>query len=121
MNRLLIAVFLSLCTVVAVSAETVRVKVEANDDVDELVKNLRKQFSDRGHSLDVVIDGTHELRFYGLVETGFGGSQGTIIVLSRDCEILTAVTRSARMTKGGALNAAAKEIVKRLEAMGVFD
>jgi hypothetical protein len=37
-----------------------------------------------------------------------------------NCEVLAAVTRSGRMSRGGAYNAAAKEIVKRLEALGAF-
>lgn len=104
----------------SVNADTLRAKVEARSDVDDLVKNLRKQLEERGHELDVVIDGTQDVKIVGVGEEGLSGAQGTIIVLSPTCEVLVAVTRSGRMTVGGAFNAASKEVAKRLEAIGVL-
>jgi hypothetical protein len=101
-------------------ADTLKAKIESRSDVDDLVKNLRKQLDERGHELDVVIDGTHDVRIVGIAEESISGAQGTIVVLSPTCEVLVAVTRSGRMTVGGAFNAASKEVAKRLEAIGLL-
>jgi hypothetical protein len=104
------------------TAEEIRVKIEANEEVDELVKNLRKQFSEKGHTLEVVFDGSYKIRIIGISEESmFAGAQGTIVVLSPECEVLAAVTRSGRMSRGGAFDAAAKEVVKQLDAIGAID
>lgn len=114
----ILLVFLVVPTIA--SSDSLRVKVEANEDVDDVVKNLRKQLQERSHTLDVVYDGTHEFRVIGVTESSFSGAQGTLLVLNNECEVLVAVTRSGRMTTGGAYNAAAKELVKRLESIGVL-
>lgn len=118
MKHLVIALTFAFSTP-ALSAD-LKAKVESNDNVDDLVKALRKQFSERGHTLAVTLDDSYDVRIVAVSENSLSGSQATIVVLSRSCEVLTAVTRSGRLTSGGAFNAAAKEIVKRLESIGAF-
>jgi hypothetical protein len=44
-----------------------------------------------------------------------GGADAAAAVLTPDCEVLFIVSRSGRTTRGGALNALSKEIVKKLK------
>jgi hypothetical protein len=73
-------VTLALCSMA--EAGTLRAKVEGAEAVDELVKNLKKQASERGHTIEIVFDGSHDLRLFGISEESLGGAQGTIVVLN---------------------------------------
>ena len=46
-----------------------------------------------------------------------GGADASAAILTNDCEVAFIVTRGGRTTKGGAVNALSKELVKRFKAM----
>jgi hypothetical protein len=46
-----------------------------------------------------------------------GGADASAAILNHDCEVIFIVTRGGRTTKGGAVNALSKELVKKFKSM----
>ena len=89
--------------------------------VPDLVTDLRREF--RAFRVDLeVVSSADDYRYNILLaqESGFGGAAAAIIVLDSAATFVTAVIRSGRITGGGSVNAAAKEIVKKIAALNGY-
>lgn len=104
------------------SAEEVKVKLQgASMDKTKFLQQLNE--NGRKDGLTFVEDETdyhYRIAIYaeGAAGSDFlfgGGADASAAVLTPDCEVAFIVTRGGRTTKGGAMNALSKEIVKKLK------
>jgi hypothetical protein len=101
-------------------ARTLKLKVDGSKaDAIKMTEQLNKHGADKGLQFTMV-DSDFEFRVavategYSTADVLFGGgADSSAAVLSPQCELLFVVSRSGRMTSGGALNAVSKELVKK--------
>lgn len=112
-------------TFVAHSAVAEEIKVKVQGDTGDRAKFLQ-QLNENGkeHGLSFVdTESGYQFRIAvyaeGAAGSDFlfgGGADASAAVLTPDCDVSFIVTRGGRSTKGGAMNALSKEIVKKLKA-----
>lgn len=118
--------YVSLCVlflaVSAANAEDINIRIEAApDDAVRLLDSLNN--NGRDYRLRYVAS-TENYHFrVAVVSESAGadiligqGADGTAVVLSPDCKLLFAVTRTDRFTRGGVINAITKELNKKFAA-----
>lgn len=102
-------------------AEEIKVRIEASGDdaatllakLNEHGKEQKLQFAatDSGYRFRIAV--AAESATKGDILFG-GGADAAAAVLTPDCQLVFIVSRGGRTTKGGAMNALAKEIVKKM-------
>jgi hypothetical protein len=121
MKRLALAAGLALVWALPLAAEDVKVRIEGGPgDPEKLLERLNSNGKDKGLSFTRA-DDDYRFRIAVSAEsvkavdflTG-GGADAAAAVLSPTCDLLFIVSRGDRGTKGGAMNALSKEIVKKL-------
>lgn len=122
-------IFLSLCLlflyVQPALAQSLDVKIKIDGPLPDQMKLLeRLNKNGRKHDIRFVLsESEYDFRIAvatgtpGFTESFFYGEQGqeaTAAVLTPDCRLLFIASRKGRMTRGGALNALSKQIVRNL-------
>jgi len=107
------------------AAEEVAIKVDATrQDAVKLVErlnenaakqNLRFHLVDTGYEYRIAV-ASEGASTTDVLFNSWGGADASAAVLGPDCNLLFIVSRGGRMSQSGALNAVAKELVKRLDA-----
>jgi hypothetical protein len=109
-------------TCIPASAREVKVRIEASlPDAVKLLERLNANGKNRNLSFKLAED-QYEFRIATASEgwsssdvlLGSAGADASAAILTPDCKLLFIVSRSGRMTQGGALNAVSKEVVKKL-------
>jgi hypothetical protein len=106
------------------SAAEFKVKLEGTaQDRAKFLERLNENGKDEGLTF-VDIDSGYQYRIAvyseGAKGSDFvfgGGADASAAVLTPDCQVAYIATRGGRGTKGGALNALSKDIVKKLKSM----
>jgi len=122
MRHLLVVAFLGMALASSpVLAEEVKVKIDATgEDAPALLaklnehgaeKQLKFSTAETGYKYRIAISA--ESMTKGDMLFG-GGADAAAAILTPDCQLVFIVSRGGRTTKGGAMNALAKEIVKKM-------
>lgn len=105
------------------SGEEFKVKlVGTPDDNAKFLQQLNENGKEAGVTFVAAeADYQYRIALYAEARTGSdfftgGGADASAVVLTPECEVAFIVTRGGRATKGGAMNALSKEIVKKLKA-----
>jgi hypothetical protein len=113
--------FLALAVVPALAGD-VRIRIDASlNDAVKLVERLNDHGKEHGLQFKMA-DTDYQFRIAtaseGMSATdamfGTGGADASAAILGPDCKLLWIVTRGGRLSRGGAINAMSKEIVKKL-------
>jgi hypothetical protein len=123
--------------VLTIVAAAIVLSVASNASAQEFKLKLQGSAEDRKALLDKLnengkeqkvsfVDGDtgfqYQVAIYGESAKGSdylfgGGADASAAILNDKCEVLYIVTRGGRTTKGGAVNALSKELVKKFKAM----
>lgn len=120
------AIVLTLLSTIAsptpASVEEITVKIEATlPDAVKLIERLNENGSKEGFKFRLV-ESDYQFRIAvasegptatDMIFNNWGGADASAAVLTADCRLLFIVSRSGRMSQSGALNAVAKELVKK--------
>lgn len=121
--RLMLAVCLASFSTVGLSQSgappTVSIVIRGETNLRaSLVEALRSEANSAGLDLRVVDWRTpHDYTVILAQETSMAGAAAAVIALDADQEVVASVVRSGRLSGKGAMNACAKELVKRLVAL----
>ena len=122
MRRSLVVAFLGTILVASAAlAEEVKVKIDASaEDAPALLAKLNEHGAEKQLKFSSVESGykfriaiSAESMTKGDMLFG-GGADAAAAVLTPECQVVFIVSRGGRTTKGGAMNALAKEIVKKM-------
>jgi hypothetical protein len=114
--------FLALTMAGPAAAEELKVKVQGTDKA-KFLQQMNENGKEVGLSfVEAETDYQYRVALYAEGATGSdfmfgGGADASAAVLTPDCEVAFILTRGGRSTKGGAMNALSKEIVKKLKAL----
>ena len=98
----------------------IRVRVDSEEPNlgIELLGSMQKEGTKRGLSLlPVKDDESYHIRIAIIGERSLAGAQTGAVILTPNCDVLTAVIRSGRWSKSGAARAVGKQLAKDLAAM----
>lgn len=122
-GQTLLLAFVGLCLAAAVSAEELAVSIDAKSEEDaaEFLAKLNENGAEKNlHFTRNEQDYRFRIALAAESMAGKdllfgGGADASAAVLTPECRLLFAISRGGRSTKGGAMNALSKEIVKQLE------
>jgi hypothetical protein len=84
----------------------------------DFIQECQHEFPNHGLKLQVVsLDGDFDYNIVIAQESSAGGAAASVIVLDKNGRFVASVVRSGRWSGKGALNAAAKELAKKLAVL----
>jgi hypothetical protein len=105
-------------------AEEIKVKADGSaEDQKSLIDHLNENGKEKNlHFTAADTDYQYRVAIYAESAKGSdylfgGGADASAVVLSPDCQVVFVITRGGRATKGGAVNALSKEVVKKFAEM----
>jgi hypothetical protein len=105
----------------ATTAKVIRLAITGETNLKtDFIESLKNAARDAKLTIEIVPKSDPGLDYTVILaqETSVGGAAGAVIALDRNQDVAASVVRSGRFSGGGALNACAKELVKKLAAFG---